>query len=113
MNDPVILEAAATAGAPALVLRPWCVEDVAALVEAYRDPDLRRWAGSPMEGEGDGLRWVRAQEQGWATGDRFGFAVLEAVPDEVPPRLVGNVVLKGVASGKSAAEVGYWTAARA
>jgi len=54
-----------------------------------------------------------AQERGWAAGDRFGFAVLEAGFDAVRPRLVGNVVLKEVASGKPSAQVGYWTAAQA
>ncbi|MER5416265.1 GNAT family N-acetyltransferase [Streptomyces virginiae] len=104
----VTLDAAATPTAPALVLRPWCVDDVAALVEDSPDPGLRS--------EDDGLRWVRAQERGWAEGVRFGFAVLEPGPGpsaSSPARLVGNVVLKEVAPGKAAAEVGYWTAARA
>ncbi|MDL4773314.1 MULTISPECIES: GNAT family N-acetyltransferase [Thermomonosporaceae] len=113
MNGPVTLKVAATPTAPALVLRPWCAEDVAALVGVYRDPDLRRGTSMRVESEDDGLRWVRAQERGWAAGDRFGFAVLETVLDAAPPRLVGNVVLKGVASGKPSAEVGYWTAAQA
>ncbi|MFH8621743.1 GNAT family N-acetyltransferase [Streptomyces vietnamensis] len=113
MNAPVTLKVAATPTAPALVLRPWHVEDVTALVEAYEDPGLRRSTTSPVEGEDDALRWVRAQERGWAAGDRFGFAVLEAAPDAAPPRLVGNVVLKEVAPGKPSAEVGYWTAAHA
>ncbi|WP_205023892.1 GNAT family N-acetyltransferase [Streptomyces sp. HB132] len=113
MNAPVVLKAAATLTAPALVLRPWCAEDVAALVEVYRDPELRRWTNSRMESEDDGLRWVRAQEQGWVAGDRFAFAVLETALDAAPLRLVGNVVIKEVASGEPSAEVGYWTAARA
>lgn len=113
VNAPVTLKAAATPTAPALVLRPWCVEDVAALVEIYRDPELRRWASPPMECEDDGLRWVQAQERSWAAGDRFGFAVLAAALGAAPPRLVGNVVLKEFAPGKPSAEVGYWTAARA
>ncbi|MFJ8011147.1 GNAT family N-acetyltransferase [Streptomyces sp. NPDC096339] len=113
MDAPVILKAASTPTAPALVLRPWCADDVAALVEVYRDPGLRRWVSTRIESEEDGLRWVRAQEQGWAAGDRFAFAVLETALDAAPPRLVGNVVLKEVASGKPSAEVGYWTAARA
>ncbi|MEU5943408.1 GNAT family N-acetyltransferase [Micromonospora sp. NPDC047548] len=113
VSAPITLKVAATPTAPALVLRPWRMEDVVALVELYRDPDLRRWTSSPMESEADGLRWVRAQERGWAAGDRFGFAVLEAAPGAAPLRLVGNVVLKEVASGKPSAEVGYWTAARA
>lgn len=66
-----------------------------------------------MESVDDGRRWVRAQERGWATGSRFGFAVLEEALDAAAPQLVGNVVLKGVGSGRPSAEVGYWTAAQA
>lgn len=111
--EAVTLPVAATPTAPALVLRPWCAEDAAALVAVYRDPDLRRWASSSMESEDNALRWVRAQQRGWAAGHRYGFAVLEAFGDGVPPRLVGNVVLKDVAPGKPTAQVGYWTAAAA
>ncbi|GIF43541.1 GNAT family N-acetyltransferase [Actinoplanes xinjiangensis] len=113
MNAPVTLTATATPSTPALLLRPWRAADVTALIEVYQDPDLRRWTVSPLDGADDGLRWVRAQEQGWATGDRFAFAVLEAAGDAVPPRLVGNVVLKEVAPGRPCAQVGYWTAAQA
>ncbi|WP_432107643.1 GNAT family N-acetyltransferase [Streptomyces sp. AA1529] len=113
MNSPVILQAAATSTAPALALRPWRAEDVAALVEVYRDANLRRWTSSRIESEEDGLRWVRAQEQGWAAGDRFAFAVFETAHDLAPLRLVGNVMLKEVSSGKPSGEVGYWTAAQA
>lgn len=60
MITSVTLGAAATPTAPALVLRPWCVDDVAALVEASPDPGPRS--------EDDGLGWVRAQEWGWAEG---------------------------------------------
>ncbi|MEU3693251.1 GNAT family N-acetyltransferase [Streptomyces narbonensis] len=113
MITPVLLNAGPTPTAPALVLRPWRVEDVAALVEVYRDPGLRRWTDTSMECEDDGVRWVRARERDWSAGVRFGFAVLEAASDTAPSRLVGNVVLKEVTPGKPSAEVGYWTAARA
>ncbi|MEU5095046.1 GNAT family N-acetyltransferase [Streptomyces sp. NPDC020996] len=113
MNDIVILHASATPSAPSLVLRPWCMEDAAALVDVYRDPALRHWTSSAIENEGDAMRWVQDQERGWAAGDRFGFAVLEEQPDSARAQLVGHVVLKEVASGKPSAEVGYWTAARA
>ncbi|WP_406346102.1 GNAT family N-acetyltransferase [Streptomyces sp. NBC_00648] len=113
MNVSVILTAAATATAPALVLRPWCPDDIPELIEAYKDPALRRGASGPLESADDVLRWMRMQEQGWEAGDRLGFAVLEAAQGEAPSRLVGNVVLKDVAAGKPAAEVGYWTAAAA
>lgn len=113
MDAPVVLHAAATPTAPALVLRPWRVADAAALVEEYRDPALRRWASSCPDSEDDAVRWVEAQEQGWVQGARFAFAVVETAPDCAPPRLAGNVVLKEVAAGRPVAEVGYWTAARA
>ncbi|MFI1172567.1 GNAT family N-acetyltransferase [Streptomyces melanogenes] len=112
MNVSAILTAAATPTAPALVLRPWCSDDIPELIEAYKDPALRRGARSPLESEDDVLRWMRMQEEGWETGDRFGFAVLEGTPDTAR-QLVGNVVLKDVAAGEPCAEVGYWTAAAA
>jgi RimJ/RimL family protein N-acetyltransferase len=89
------------------ILRPWRTEDVPALVEAYRDPLLRRWTRAALDDEADAERWVAAQEAGRAAGDRFGFAVLES--DEGPP--VGHVVLK--VTGRESAEVGFWVTARA
>ncbi len=113
VNDTVILHAGPTPSAPALVLRPWRIGDVAALVEVFRDPELRHWTSSAVENEADAIRWVQGQEPGWEAGDRFGFAVLETQPDRSQGQLVGNAVLKEVASGKPSAEVGYWTAAHA
>ncbi|MFG2146340.1 GNAT family N-acetyltransferase [Streptomyces sp. NPDC048696] len=109
MNAPVILNAPATPTAPALVLRPWSTQDVAAVVEAFQDPGVRRGASARIDDEADGLRWLRMQERGWEAGDRFGFAVLDVPRDDTPRRIVGNVVLREVASGKPSAEVGYWT----
>jgi RimJ/RimL family protein N-acetyltransferase len=113
VSDTVVLRAGATPCAPSLVLRPWRVDDVSALVAAYRDPVLRRWTSSAVESEADAVRWVRVQRRGWAAGNRFSFAVLEEQPDAAQGQLVANLVLKKVTPGKSAAEVGYWTAAHA
>ncbi|MFE5945087.1 GNAT family N-acetyltransferase [Streptomyces sp. NPDC056480] len=113
MNATALLAAPATPTAPALLLRPWRPDDVAELVEAYRDPALRRWAIAPVETVEDGLVWVRAQEEARTAGVRFGFAVVEAPYGGEPQRLAGGVVLKEVAPGRPSAEVGYWTAARA
>lgn len=84
--------------------------EAAALVEVFRDAELRRWTSHIVENEADATRWVRSQQRSWAAGDRFGFAVLEAQPGGLCGQLLGNVVLKDVASGEPAAEVGYWTA---
>ncbi|MFD3873136.1 GNAT family N-acetyltransferase [Streptomyces sp. NPDC058623] len=103
----------ATSSAPALVLRPWTVEDVGALVEVVRDPAFGHWTGSPVGNGADGSAWVAEQRRGWATGTRFGFAVREVPPTAGSGRLVGGVVLKEVAPGRASAEVGYWTAPHA
>ncbi|MFC9735243.1 GNAT family N-acetyltransferase [Streptomyces roseolus] len=79
MNPTTTLHAGPTPSAPALVLRPWRAEDVAALVEAFRDPALRHWAGTPVRDEADGARWVRAQQQGWEAGFRL------CAPASTPP----------------------------
>ncbi|WP_346660095.1 GNAT family N-acetyltransferase [Streptomyces sp. WMMB303] len=113
MNDIVTLHAGGTPSAPALVLRPWRGEDVAALLEVFRDPALRHWTSSAVENEGEAMQWLRDQERGWTVGNRFGFAVLEVQPEASQGRLAGQVVLKEVASGKPSAEVGYWTATHA
>ncbi|MDX3453977.1 GNAT family N-acetyltransferase [Streptomyces sp. ME02-8801-2C] len=111
---PVTLDVPATPTGPALRLRPWRPSDVAALVEACKDPELRRWTSHSSIGDDeDGLRWIRSQRQSWEAGDRFCFAVIEAQPGCEQGELMGQVVLKDVAPGKASAEVGYWTAARA
>lgn len=50
------------------------------------------------------------QQEGWAGGGRLSFAVLYREAASPPDRVDGNVVLKGYATGKNSAEVGYWTA---
>ncbi|MEV7541899.1 GNAT family N-acetyltransferase [Streptomyces sp. NPDC089915] len=100
------------AGLPALLLRPWREEDVPALVEACRDPAMRRWIHQRADDADEGLRWLEEQRRGWASGVRFAFAVLE---EEAPAsrRLVGNAVLKRPRPDAPSAEVGYWTTAHA
>lgn len=109
----VRLEAPATPTAPALRLRPWDRSDAPALVEVYRDEALRRWTSGAVDDEEGAARWVRARERGWAAGDRFAFAVLEAGTDGAGGRPSGHVVLKRPVAGAPCAEVGYWTAAHA
>ncbi|MEU1512076.1 GNAT family N-acetyltransferase [Streptomyces sp. NPDC005811] len=120
---PVVLRAVARPGAPALTLRPWRPTDAPALVEALRDPVLRRWTSHRVDDEAEAARWIAAQQEGWAAGTRFCFAVTEegAGPEDAGPEdggrpggpLVGQAVLKTAGPGAPTAEVGYWTAAPA
>ncbi|MFC4017375.1 GNAT family N-acetyltransferase [Micromonospora sp. GCM10011542] len=105
------LRAPATPSAPELVLRPWREDDLDALLEAYRDPVLRRWTRQPVTDPAQARQWLDRARQDWDSGRRLSFAVL--TDDDDGPRLVANVALKKVAPGRPAAEVGYWTAAPA
>ncbi|MFF0434157.1 GNAT family N-acetyltransferase [Streptomyces sp. NPDC004327] len=109
----VFLETAALPSAPALRLRPWEEADAPGLVEPGRDAALRRWTSMAVDDEAGAVDWVRTQRRGWEAGDRFAFAVLEPPEQGGAARLVGHVVLNGVAPGASSASVGYWTTAPA
>ncbi|SNY49621.1 GNAT family N-acetyltransferase [Paractinoplanes atraurantiacus] len=91
--------------APGLLLRPWRLEDLVALIEAHRDPALRRWLATSLTDETQARQWLDTQAAGWVTATRFSFAVVPA-GDDGPP--LGHVVVKG-----ETAEVGYWTAPQA
>ncbi|WP_088997664.1 GNAT family N-acetyltransferase [Micromonospora echinaurantiaca] len=107
----ITLHAPASPAAPELVLRPWRAEDADALVDVYRDPVLRQWTTVPVSSHAEARRWLADVREGWDSGHRCTFAVLEPLPDG--DRLVANVVVKRLAPGREHAEVGYWTAAAA
>ncbi|KKK07739.1 GNAT family N-acetyltransferase [Micromonospora sp. HK10] len=107
----IVLRAPATSTAPELVLRPWHAGDVEDLLAAYRDPVLLSWTRKPVTTPGEARSFVRRSRQGWASGRRFSFAVVEPGPEG--ERLVANVVLKEIIPGRPDAEIGYWTAAPA
>ncbi|WP_447037092.1 GNAT family N-acetyltransferase [Streptomyces sp. DSM 118878] len=109
-----MLRAAATATAPALLLRAWCEEDVSAFVESHRNDPTEAPPGAPViRNETDGLRWVHQHQQAWTDGTRYAFAVLETHLDGSEAALRAHVVLKDATPGSASAEVGYWTAPRA
>ncbi|WP_301127140.1 GNAT family N-acetyltransferase [Streptomyces cacaoi] len=109
----VTLRVRATPSASVLFLRPWTDDDVEPLVEAYRDPTLRRWTTLPVETIEDAAKWLELQRRGWETGERMSFAVYRGHFGGGEGRLAGNVVMKRTGSSRESAEVGYWTAAHA
>ncbi|SFY45053.1 Acetyltransferase (GNAT) domain-containing protein [Streptomyces atratus] len=109
----VTLQVDSTPSASALFLRPWNDGDVEPLVEAYRDPTLRRWTGLSVESIEEAVEWLELQRRGWATGKRLSFAVHEDRSGTGEGRLAGNVVMKRTSSSQESAEVGYWTAVHA
>ncbi|MFD4550437.1 GNAT family N-acetyltransferase [Streptomyces sp. NPDC058466] len=109
----VTLRVDATPSASALFLRPWNDNDMGPLVEAYRDPALRRWTRLPVESAEDAVQWLDVQRRGWETGERLSFAVYADQFGTDEGQLVANVVLKRTGPDRRSAEVGYWTAAHA
>ena len=109
----VQLQVHAMTSAPALVLRPWHLADVPALVGVHQGDVLRRWISSPVDDEAGAVRWVGERQRGWEAGDCFSFAVVEAGDQETGGRLLGHAVLKRPVPDGPSAEVGYWTAAHA
>ncbi|MFF5173627.1 GNAT family N-acetyltransferase [Micromonospora sp. NPDC000089] len=107
------LRVTATLAAPELVLRPWRADDVPALLDAYRDPELLARTRRPVATPAQARRWIDRARQGWAADRSFNFAVCETVPGTDARPLVACVVVKDVRPGRPDAEVGYWTAAPA
>ncbi|MFE0099994.1 GNAT family N-acetyltransferase [Streptomyces sp. NPDC059009] len=113
-----------TPSAPGLTLRPWRPDDVGALVAAHRDPQLRRWMVTGLEGEEDALRWIEEQEAGRVNGACFSFAVVEqtggaggrsegAAGEGRPLGHVAVRVEPDRTRPGAASEVGYWVAPEA
>ncbi|WP_327286779.1 GNAT family N-acetyltransferase [Streptomyces sp. NBC_01198] len=109
----ITLQVDATPSASALFLRPWNDDDVEPLVEAYRDPTLRRWTRLPVESIENAVERLELQRRGWESGDRLSFAVHEVQSGTGEGRLVGEVAMKRTGPSHESAEVGYWTAAHA
>jgi RimJ/RimL family protein N-acetyltransferase len=107
----MVMRARADASTGELTLRRWTDDDVEPLIEAYRDPLLRRWTRIPVTGAYEARQWLDLQKRGLKTGERISFAVDETQPEPVGRRLLANVVLKLDARDRSRAEVGFWTAA--
>jgi RimJ/RimL family protein N-acetyltransferase len=106
----VTLHAASCGRQPAPLLRPWQASDIPGLLEIHRDPVMSQAARHPITTEQDALRWLQAQQDGWAGGDRLSFAVLDQEAAGQPGGVLGQVALRGCAAGREAAEIGYWTA---
>lgn len=113
----ISLSARASGRAPAVVLRPWRATDLPALLDAHRDPLLRRWLTNSLTDEVLGRQWLDGQISGWAASTRFGFAVLA---EDISAEPIGHLSVTSGAdptteavSSQESAEVGYWIAARA
>lgn len=112
-RDRLEVSGRAAPRAPGLLLRPWVEQDITAMVEAHRDPPMRRWLRHPITTAEQAREVIEARQAAAQAGKGFSFAVLEMAADGATERLVGGVSLRRVDAGAATAEVGYWVAAPA
>ena len=85
-----------------LTLRPWRLSDAEAVVEAYRDPDIRHWHVQSMT-EDEALAWLASWADRWRAETGAGWAVTQL--DVV----VGRVGFRSITLREGYAELAYWT----
>ncbi len=95
----------------AVTLRPWTLDDVAAIARACNEREIARWIHqmpSPY-GEQDAHEYVLATQAGWREGTGGFFAIVDAATAEP----VGSIAIHVIDPVFGNVEVGYWTAAEA
>jgi len=87
--------------ADGLVLRAWEVDDAAAVVAAYADPDIERWHVRSMT-SGEATEWILDAEAAWREERAASWAIQGAGV------VVGRMTLK-LRPSHGLAEAAYWT----
>jgi len=86
-------------------LRGWRDDDLPALTERGRDPDVTRWMGLPRGyRESDARAYLMSRYDGVHAGVRAPFAIVAAGGGE----LLGSIALAHFAWEDLRGEVGYW-----
>jgi RimJ/RimL family protein N-acetyltransferase len=91
----------------ATALRPWRDSDVAALVQACRDPEIVRWTRVPANyGETDARAYLLQRHDAIHAGTTAPFAIVHATDQT----LAGSIALMRLDWDQRRGEVGYWLA---
>lgn len=88
----------------ALILRPWKLDDAAAIVEACNEPEIARWLPiipSPY-GEEDAVSFIGQAHESWKRGEGYNFAILDAADGQ----LAGSIGVRVLPF--STGHFGYW-----
>ena len=89
---------------PGVVLRPWRLDDAAAVMEAFADPDIQRWHVRRLDSVEEAGEWISARQRGWAAETELSWAVAEQRAGALLGRMtLGDVKLDGGSAG-----LAYW-----
>jgi len=104
----------ATAGQPELVvdhdllLRPFLDTDVAAVIEAFTDPDIQHWHFRRFDTDAEALGWIRDGHDAWRAERSATWAVVDRNDDRIAGRVT---IVTWLEDGHG--EVSYWLLPRA
>ena len=93
-----------TAGSNVL-LRPWSLDDAAAVMDAYQDEAIQRWHVQRADSLAEAREWIAGWQSGWAAESGAHWAVVEEGSD----LLLGRAALKHLKFSDGTADVAYWT----
>jgi RimJ/RimL family protein N-acetyltransferase len=87
-----------------VVLRPWRLDDAAAVMEAFADPDIQCWHVRRADSLEEAAEWITARQRGWAAETELSWAVAE----EQTGALLGRMTLGKVDLDGGSAGLAYW-----
>jgi RimJ/RimL family protein N-acetyltransferase len=85
-----------------LVIRPWQLDDAAAVLEAYRDPAIQRWHLRTMTDLAEAASWIDAWPDRWNQETGADWAV------STGGTVVGRVGIKRLDLWDGIGELAYW-----
>lgn len=89
---------------PDVVLRPWRLDDAAAVMEAFADPEIQHWHVRSADSVDEAGEWITARQRGWVAEAELNWAVAE----QRTGTLLGRMSLKGVDLCDGSAGLAYW-----
>jgi len=92
-----------------VTLRPWTHQDVHAVLEAFREPNIRRWHvrgidSESIDGESEAIAWIDGWLEGWRAEKDASWAVTTQSDDAA----CGYIALRGVDLEFGHAQITYW-----
>src|SRR5258705_11604177 len=86
-------------------LRPWNGSDLAALVDAFHDPDIRYWHMRELASPEEASAWIASWADRWNAETDAGWAVVDPQTGEVH----GQAALRSVNLEFGHGQITYWT----